>query len=221
MFNTIHNVLTRAEIEELRAIAARANFIDGRISAPGAPVKNNRVVGDPALFDRSAQLVADALFRSEDFRVFAFPKSMTPPVLTRYGTGMYYGTHTDAAFMPQPSRLLRSDLSCTIFISDLDDYEGGALVTRFGTEELRLRAPAGAAIVYPSTTLHRVEEVTKGERLVALTFIESRIADGEQRELLYELSEIAAIAGEKMDIDTYTRLQRVQQNLLRKWGDPD
>jgi len=123
--------------------------------------------------------------------------------------------------MPQPNRALRSDLSCTVFLSDPDGYEGGDLVSRLGNAELRLRAPAGAAIVYPSTTLHRVEEVTRGERLVALTFIESRIADMEQRELLYELSEVAAIAGEKMDIDTYTRLQRVQQNLLRKWGDPD
>jgi PKHD-type hydroxylase len=221
MFNTIENVLNAAEIEELRAIAARAQFIDGRISAPGAPVKNNRVVGDRDLLNRSSQLVADALYRSEDFRVFAFPKAMTPPILTLYGAGMYYGTHTDAAFMPQPTRLLRSDLSCTVFLSDPESYDGGDLVSRIGNAELRLRAPAGAAIVYPSTTLHRVEEVTRGERLVALTFIESRIADGEQRELLFELSEVAAIAGEKMDIDTYTRLQRVQQNLLRKWGDPD
>ncbi|MBV9882339.1 MAG: Fe2+-dependent dioxygenase [Sphingomonadaceae bacterium] len=221
MFNTIENILTADELAELRAIAARANFIDGRISAPGAPVKNNLVVGDRALFDRSAQLVADALYRNEDFRVFAFPKAMVPPVLTRYGEGMYYGTHTDAAFMAHPTRMLRSDLSCTVFLSDPDSYEGGDLVSRIGNAELRLRAPAGAAIVYPSTTLHRVDKVTRGERLVALTFIESRIADMEERELLYELSEVAAIAGEKMDIDTYTRLQRVQQNLLRKWSDPD
>ena len=120
MFNTIQNVLTGQEVAELRAIAASAKFIDGRISAPGAPLKNNLVVGDRALFDRSAQIVADALYRSEDFRVFAFPKAMTPPVLTRYGTGMYYGTHTDAAFMPQPTRSLRSDLSCTIFLGDPD-----------------------------------------------------------------------------------------------------
>jgi PKHD-type hydroxylase len=221
MFKTIENVLTANEVAELRAMATRATFIDGRISAPGAPVKNNVVMGDRELFARSSQLVADALYRSEDFRVFAFPKAMSPPVLTKYGTGMYYGTHTDAAFMPQPSRTLRSDLSSTVFLSDPESYEGGDLVTRLGDLEVRLRAPAGAAIVYPSTTLHRVEEVTKGERLVALTFIESRIADGEQRELLYELNEIAAVAGAKMDIDTYTRLQRVQQNLLRKWGDPD
>jgi PKHD-type hydroxylase len=221
MFNTIENVLTAGEIEELRLIAARANFIDGRISAPGAPLKNNMVVGDRELYGRSSQLVADAIYRCENFRVFAFPKAMAPPLLTRYGVGMYYGTHTDAAFMPQPTRTLRSDLSCTVFLSDPDSYEGGDLVTRIGTSEVRLRAPAGAAVVYPSTTIHRVEEVTKGERLVAITFIESRIADTEKRELLYELSEIAAIAGEKMDIETYTRLQRVQQNLLRKWGDPD
>lgn len=221
MFNTIENVLNAAEIGELRAIAERAEFIDGRISAPGAPVKNNVVLGDRQLFARSSQLVADALYRSEDFRVFAFPKAMTPPMLTKYSAGMYYGTHTDAAFMPHPSRLMRSDLSCTVFLSDPESYDGGELVTRFGTAEVRLRAPAGAAIVYPSTTLHRVEEVTRGERLVALTFIQSRIADGEQRELLYELNEIGAIAGEKMDIDTYTRLQRVQQNLLRRWGESD
>ena len=221
MFNTIENVLNAAEIEELRAIAARATFIDGRASAPGASVKNNLVMGDRALFDRSAQLVADALYRSEDFRVFALPKAMMPPVLTRYGTGMYYGTHTDAAFMSYPGRLLRSDLSCTVFLSDPDSYEGGELVARFGNAELRLRAPAGAAILYPSTTLHRVEEVTRGERLVALTFIQSQVADSENRETLYELGEIAAITAEKMDVDTYTRLLHVQQNLLRKWGDPD
>jgi PKHD-type hydroxylase len=221
MFNTIENVLNSAQIAELREIAARAQFVDGRISAPGAPVKNNVVLADRDLFARSSQMVADALYGSEDFRVFAFPRAMTPPVLTRYETGMYYGTHTDSAFMPHPSRLLRSDLSCTIFISDPTSYDGGELVTRLGTEEIRLRAPAGAAIVYPSTTLHRVEKVTRGERLVALTFIESRIADSEKRELLYELNEIGAIAGEKMDIDTYTRFQRIQQNLLRKWGNPD
>jgi len=221
MFNTIENVLNAEEIAELRSIAARAPFVDGRISAPGAPLKNNVVMVDRAMFDRSAQLVADALYRSEDFRVFALPKAMAPPILTKYGVGMYYGTHTDAAFMQLPSRSLRSDLSCTVFLSDPGSYEGGDLIARLGNAEVRLRAAAGCAVVYPSTTIHRVEEVTRGERLVALTFIESRIADGEQRELLYELNEVAAMAGEKMDVHTYTRLQRVQQNLMRKWGDPD
>jgi PKHD-type hydroxylase len=221
MFITIENVLTKREVEDLRSLAARANFIDGRISAPGATVKNNMILGEPDLVGRSAQMIADALYRNEDFRVFAFPKAMIPPLLTKYSKGMFYGTHVDSAFMPHPSRSLRSDLSCTIFLSDPESYDGGDLVINLGTSEVRLRAPAGAAVVYPSTMLHRVEEVTHGERLIALTFIESRIADTAKRELLYELNEIGAIAGEKMDIDTYTRLQRVQQNLLRQWGDPE
>lgn len=221
MFNTIENVLTAPEVRELRAIAAQATFVDGRASAPGAPLKNNVVIGDPNLIGRAAQTVGDALFRSEDFRVIAFPKAMMPPILTRYDTGMYYGTHVDAAFMPHMTRSLRSDLSCTVFLSEPDEYDGGALIVRLGSAEVALRAPAGAAIIYPSTRLHRVEEVTRGERLVALTFIESRIANTDKRELLYDLNEVGAIAGQKMDIDTYTRLQRVQENLLRLWADPD
>lgn len=221
MFSTIPDILTRQEIETLRAIAARATFVDGRISAPDAPFKNNAVIGDRGLFDQAAQIVADALFRNETFRAFALPKSMSPPVLTRYAAGMYYGTHVDTAFMPQASRMLRSDLSCTVFLSDLDSYDGGELVAELGTSEVRLRAPAGAAVVYPSTTLHRVEEVTRGERLVTVMFLESRVADSAKRELIYELGEVAAIAGGKMDAKTYTRLQRVQQNLMRRWGDPD
>ncbi len=221
MFSTIPDVLTTQELETLREIAGRASFIDGRVSAPDAPFKNNVVIGERGLFDRSAQIVADALFRNETFRAFAFPKAMSPPVLTKYGAGMFYGTHVDTAFMPQQSRMLRSDLSCTVFLSELESYDGGVLVAGVGTSEVRLSAPAGGAVVYPSTTMHRVEEVTRGERLVTVMFIESRIADTEKRELLYELGEVAAIAGEKMDAETYTRLQRVQQNLMRRWADAD
>jgi PKHD-type hydroxylase len=221
MFNTIPDILTRQELETLRGIAARAAFVDGRISAPDAPFKNNVVIGDRGLFDQAAQIVADALFRNETFRAFALPKAMSPPVLTRYAAGMYYGTHVDTAFMPQASRMLRSDLSCTVFLSELDSYDGGELVAELGTSEVRLRAKEGAAVVYPSTTLHRVEEVTRGERLVTVMFIESRVADSEKRELIYELGEVAAITGGTMDAETYTRLQRVQQNLMRRWGDPD
>src|SRR5205085_2795054 len=127
----------------------------------------------------------------------------------------------DSAFMPVGERDMRSDLSCTIFISDASDYEGGALRISLGTSEIRIKGKAGSAIVYPSTTIHNVEPVTSGSRLIALTFIESRIANSEHREWLFELNEIGAIMAEKMDLETYTRLQRVQENLLRYWGDPD
>ena len=221
MFRSIPNVLTASELGQLRAIAARAAFVDGRATAAGSPVKNNVQVGDHEALQKSSQIVGQALFRNEDFRVFAFPKTIVPPILTRYDTGMHYGIHVDAAFMRIGERALRSDLSCTVFISDADDYEGGALRIRLGSTDVRIKGKAGSAIVYPSTSLHEVEPVLSGHRLIALTFIESRIANSEHREWLFELNEVGAIAGEKMDIDTYTRLQRVQENLLRHWGDHD
>lgn len=221
MFRSIPNILTANEVAQLRAIAERATFVDGRASAAGSPVKNNVQVGERNALQQSSQIVAQALVRNEDFRVFAFPKSITPPVLTRYDTGMHYGLHVDAAYMPLGDRALRSDLSCTIFISDESDYEGGALRISLGSTDVRIKGKAGSAIVYPSTFIHEVEPVLAGNRLIALTFIESRIANSEQREWLFELNEVAAIAGEKMDRDTYTRLQRVQENLLRYWSNPD
>lgn len=220
MFLEIPDVLTAAELAQLRAIAARTPFIDGRISAVGSPVKNNVRIADAAL-QQSSGIVGQALIRSEDFRVFAFPKSMTPPLLTRYDTGMHYGIHVDAAFMPMGQAAVRTDLSCTVFISAPEEYEGGALEMRLGSQRLAVKGRAGSAIVYPSTTIHQVLPVTSGSRLVSLTFIESRIANSEHREWLYELGEVAAIGGQSMDIDTYTRLSRVKENLLRYWAEGD
>lgn len=220
MFLAIPDVLTAAELAQLRMIAARTTFVDPKkASAFVSPLKNNRWVGDPEALRQSAQLVGDALYRNENFRSFAFPKAMMPPVLTRYDEGMHYGIHVDSAFMTTGQRVLRSDLSCTVFVSDESEYDGGALRIGLGSSDIRIKGKAGSAIVYPSTTIHEVEPVTRGTRLVVTTFLESRIADAERRDLLYELLEIGAIAGEKMDIETYTRLQRVQQNLLRRWSE--
>ena len=221
MFRNIPNILSTAELAQLRDIAARAPFVDGKISAVGSPVKNNVRVGDTAALQQSTNIVGNALLRSEDFRVFAFPKAITPPLMTRYDTGMHYGIHVDSAFMPSGDRSLRVDLSCTIFISDPADYEGGELQIRLGSNDVSIKGEAGSAIVYPSTTIHQVMPVTAGSRLISLTFIESRIANSEHREWLFELNEVAAIAGETMDIDTFTRLQRVRENLLRYWGGGD
>lgn len=221
MFRNIPDVLTADELTQLRAIAARTTFVDGKVSAMGSPHKNNLQVNDRAAHQQVSQIVGQALYRTEAFFTFAFPKTIAPPLLTKYDQGMKYGIHVDSAFMPVGDRSLRSDLSCTVFISDASEYEGGELVIRLGTETISIKGKAGSAIVYPSTTIHNVEPVTSGSRLIALTFIESRIANSEQRELLFELNEVGAIMAEKMELEPYTRLQRVQENLLRYWGDPD
>lgn len=212
-------VLSAAQIAELRAIAAATPFVDGRITNPHSTVKNNTQLHDPAAYERSAAIIRDALLASEEFRLFAIPKAIAPPMLTRYQPGHHYGAHADAALMFLPRGVLRADLSCTLFLSDPDSYDGGALLVRLGDAELRFKGPAGSAIVYPSTTLHQVEPVTRGERLVGLTFIQSRVADPQQRELLFELGEVYALEAGGMAPENQARLSAVRENLLRRWSD--
>jgi PKHD-type hydroxylase len=218
MFREIE-LLSAAGVAELRRIAASARFVDGRISNPHSQVKQNLQLHDDAAYKASSQLLTQALMAHEDFRNFAFPVAMLPPLMTRYTPSMRYGAHADAAFLSLGATTLRSDLSCTIFLNDPSAYEGGALRIQVGTAELRFRGAPGTAVVYPSTTMHEVEPVTKGERLVAITFIQSRIADTLLRETLYELNEVAALEGLNMAPENFTRLQLVQANLLRRWGD--
>jgi PKHD-type hydroxylase len=219
MFKEIPDLLSRAEVAELTRIASSARFVDGRISNPHSSVKNNLQLDDDKAYQASSQLMLKAMFAHEDFRNFAFPVAILPPLMTRYTSDMRYGAHADAAFLQLGQHPLRSDLSCTIFLGDPARYEGGALKIHLGTRSVSFRGAPGSAIVYPSDKLHEVEPVTKGERFVAITFIQSRIADPWRRETLYELNEIAALEGLKMDKANFARLQLVQANLLRRWGD--
>jgi PKHD-type hydroxylase len=219
MFKEVPDLLNRAEVEELRGLAAKAQFVDGRITNPHSKVKNNLQLHEPQAYQLSSQLILRAFQRHADFNAFAFPAQIAPPLLTRYKPGMRYGAHPDNAFIGLPTGALRSDVSCTIFINDPASYEGGALAIRLGTRTVRFKGEAGSAIVYPSDTLHQVEEVTSGERLVAITFMQSRIKDPWHREMLYELNEVAALEGLKMASENWARLQLIQQNLLRYWSD--
>jgi PKHD-type hydroxylase len=215
----ILTLLTPQEIEECRRIAAASPFVDGRITNPHNTAKQNEQLHEPQAYQKSSQLLLQALARSEEFRNFAFPAVLAPPFLTRYRPGMKYGAHTDSAYIRMPGGELRSDLSCTIFLNDPESYEGGSLHIRLGDGDLRFKLKSGEAIVYPSDTLHEVEPVTKGERLVAITFIQSRIPDPFRRNLLFDLNEVAALEGLNMSHENYTRLQLVQAQLLRYWGE--
>jgi PKHD-type hydroxylase len=212
-------ILTDAEIAECRRIAASAPFADGRITNPHNKAKQNEQLHQPEAYQKSSQLLAQAFGRSEEFREFAFPASMTPPFLTRYRPGMKYGFHTDSAYVRMPGGQVRSDLSCTVFLSAPETYEGGSLHVQYGDSDLRFKLRPGEAIVYPSDTMHEVEPVTKGERLVAITFIQSLVPDPFQRNLLYNLNEVAALEGLNMSEENFMRLQLVQNQLLRHWGE--
>ena len=219
MFLEIADVLTPDEVAQLRAWAGKARFVDGRISSPHSTVKDNLQVDHAdEVYNQSSRLMAQALQRSEQFRNFAFPNLMAPPLLARYEPGMKYGVHSDSAVIQLGQRQLRSDVSCTIFLNEPEAYEGGALAVWLGDRKVEFKLAPGSAVIYPSTTLHEVTPVTAGERLVGITFIESQIADPALRELLYQLDEVAALEGNNMSDQNRVRLQHVRTNLRRMWS---
>ena len=218
MFRVL-DILTPAEVAECREIAASAPFVDGRITNPHNKAKLNEQLHDTEAYQKSSALLLAAFGRSEEFREFAFPVVIAPPLITRYNPGMRYGEHADAAFLVVGGTTLRSDLSCTVFLNEPKDYDGGELHIRLTDADLRFKLNPGQAIVYPSDTLHQVMPVTRGERLVAITFIQSRLPDPFQRSMMFELNEVAALEGLRMAPENYSRMQLIQANLLRYWGD--
>jgi PKHD-type hydroxylase len=219
VFLKIRNLLSPAEIDRLVALSHELRFVDGRASNPANVTKNNLQAdaGDPK-YAESVQIVNAALARSREFMDFALPKRVAPPLLSRYEPGMKYGAHADAALIPLGASRLRSDLSCTVFINDPVAYEGGELSIVVGNQAIAFKGAPGEAIVYPSTTLHEVVPVQKGQRLVSITFIESYIPDQHQRMQVYELNEIAALEGATMRWENRVRLDVVRQNLMRMWS---
>jgi PKHD-type hydroxylase len=219
MFLLLEDVLSQAEVAAITKLAQQTRFVDGRASNPHNTTKMNTIAdfGDPA-GQQASQIAATALQRSEPAFNFAVPQRIAPPNLCRYGVGMTYGAHTDAAFLAVGQQALRSDVSCTLFLSDPSSYQGGELTIYLGTEVVQVKGKPGSAVLYPSTTLHQVAPVTSGERLVMITFIQSRIPDQMQRELLYKLGEVRALEGLKMDWQNRVQLEHVITNLQRMWS---
>ncbi len=219
MFLLVKNVLTPAEIDQVRALARNVRFIDGRASNPHNTAKKN-VQADMAHPDaqKASQITGAAIAAHEEVKNFAFPKRIAAPLLSRYEIGMTYGAHSDAPYLPLPTGPLRSDVSATLFLGDPASYDGGELVIHLGTEKIAIKGEPGSLILYPSTTLHEVNPVTRGERLAFFTFMESVIPDQQHRELLYQLYEVHALEGLKMDWENRTRLQYVTSALHRMWA---
>lgn len=218
MLLKIRNLLNAADLERLLQLSGELRFVDGRVSNPANQTKQNLQAdtADPK-YAESSQIVANALARSREFMSFALPKRIAPPLMSRYEPGMKYGAHADAAVMQLPKVLLRSDLSCTVFIGEPSSYEGGELALVVGNQSIAFKGAPGEAILYPSTLLHEVVPVRSGQRLVSITFIESLIADHHQRSQVYELNELAALEGNAISHESRVRLDVVRQNLMRMW----
>lgn len=219
MFLEIPNVLHSEEVARLRQIAKSLNFVDGRVSNPGNETKKNLQadMSDPG-YGESTRIMFKALQETQEFNDFALPKRIAPPLLCKYDPEMTYGQHTDNAWVNVQGGRIRTDVSCTIFIADPADYEGGELHIVLGTQEFQFKGEAGSCVVYPSTTLHQVKPVTRGQRLVGITFIESLVPDALKRSIVYELGEVSALEGLSMKLENRTRLESAKSNLMRMWS---
>lgn len=222
MLLVLQGLLAAAEIAALREIACDGQFVDGAVSSPGlgaAGIKRNEQLSLGTTQQRRVEeIVLEALDRNETFRVAAIPKLIRPPVLSRYRPGMAYGTHIDNPVMRRPVPM-RLDLSTTIFLSDPSSYQGGELCIETPYGEKRIKLPAGDAILYPTTMLHRVEEITEGERLAAVTWIQSMVHDQSKRTMLYDLAVVTQwIMSVAPQSPQFHKLNNTRSNLTRMWA---
>ncbi len=214
----IADVLNPAELAAIAADLPTLDFADGRATA-GKHAKqvkaNDQATPSPALEAIQAKVTA-ALLSNPIFNAAARPRQMTPLILSRYRLGQTYGTHVDDALM----RGLRTDLSFTLFLSDPESYEGGALVIEDMLEAREIKLKAGDLFLYPSTTLHRVSPVMSGTRLAIVGWVQSWIRSAEQREILLDLDQsIDNLFASGDAADVFQKLTKTRSNLLRLWAE--
>lgn len=221
MLLIIKNVLTENQLSVIRRLLENAEFSDGRLSAgiEAKKVKNNQELDQQSpLHDQLNQMLMPSLLQNQQFQSFTLPLRVATPFYVRYSKGMSYGYHVDDPIMGPMNARYRTDLSITVFLND--DYEGGelAIKTPFGTQQFKSKA--GDVLVYPSTSVHKVEEVTSGERLVAVLWAQSMIKDQQKRELVYELGKARDILIGSDENSTETaHVSNVYSNLVRRWSD--
>jgi len=224
MLLQIPQVLNTQELAQVKTLLADADWVDGRVTAglQAATVKNNQQLPEQAAqMATLRKIVLTALNRNPLFFSAALPLKILPPFFNRYvGETNAYGFHVDNAMrmMPDGSGYVRADVSATLFLSEPDEYDGGELVIddTFGTHGIKL--PAGSIVVYPSSSVHQVTPVTRGQRLACFMFIQSMVRDPVKRRLLYDMDmslvDLRANVGE---IESVIQLTGTYHNLLRRW----
>jgi PKHD-type hydroxylase len=222
MLAKIDTVLDAEALEVVREALVAGEFVDGQKTAGfrAKRVKHNEQLS-PKDDSRASidKLVVAALQRNAEFQRFVLPKAIQRPLFSRYSIGMDYGLHVDDALMGSGHKL-RSDVSVTVFLSNPDDYEGGELemTSPFGLQEVK--QPAGWAVAYPSSTLHRVKPVIAGERLAAVTWVQSYVADPARREILYDLDKVRRrLSNVDPDGGETDIAFKTYANLLRMWAE--
>lgn len=221
----IPQVLSTDEVAEFRRQLAQADWVDGAATAGAQAVQRKRnlqLPADSVIGQQLSAKVADALQRHPLFVSATLPTRILPPRFNRYEGGGTYGNHVDSAIHIDPYRQdrVRTDVSTTLFLSAPEEYEGGELIIEdnYGAHEVKL--PAGDAIIYPATSLHRVEPVTQGVRIASFLWTQSMVRDDWQRHMLFELDmTIVRLRQQIGDTDEVVTLTGHYNNLLRQWAE--
>jgi PKHD-type hydroxylase len=222
MLTHIKGILNQEQLAAARRLIDAGKFADGSTSAGMAArrVKQNEELAlQQSQLNDLNNLVMGSLVKHPAYRSAAMPLKIAAPYYARYSNGMSYGQHVDDPVMGQGSGLYRSDVSVTIFLNDPDEYDGGDLViqTAFGEQQVKL--PAGDTVIYPSSSIHRVAEVTRGERLVAVSWIQSLVQEAEKRALLHDMNQAReTLLREKPDAEVTRQVNQSYINLVRMWS---
>lgn len=219
-------MLDAKALNRLGTLLRNAKFVDGMQTAGGGVAhakKNTEVVRDSEAHTKCDAIIKEALRGNNDFQIVAQPHRVARFLFSRYTVGMEYGDHSDNALMSD--RRFRSDIAMTVFINDPGDYDGGELVMNTDIRPEPYKLPAGYAVVYPAMVLHRVNPVTRGKRLVGITWVQSRVRDPQRRQILVDLA--LALShfidnsppGQGYTHPEYIRLDKVYNNLLRMWAE--
>ncbi|QHN04463.1 Fe2+-dependent dioxygenase [Granulicella sp. WH15] len=227
MLTKIENVLTKEQVHSARQKLAAAEWVDGRVTAgyQAQEVKRNAQVAEGSTASKEVgEMVLLGLARSPLFMSAALPLRVFPPMFNSYAGGQTFGTHVDTAIrqISTTGQRIRTDLSATLFLTDPEDYDGGDLVVEDYYGEHRVKLPAGHMVLYPATSLHRVEPVTRGNRVSSFFWIQSMIRHDAQRTLLFDLDtaiqRLAGIEDAKVK-ESSVQMTGVYHNLLRQWAE--
>ncbi|OWR00953.1 Fe2+-dependent dioxygenase [Sphingopyxis witflariensis] len=226
MLIAIPDLLSADELGEIRQTIDAADWIDGNVTSghQSALAKNNeQLPEDSDAAQRAGRMILDALGRSPLFFASSLPLRIFPPLFNRYGEGQEFDIHVDNAIrIKRGSEFrIRSDLSVTLFLEAPEDYDGGELIVEDHYGAQRVKLPAGHAVVYPSSSLHKVTPVTRGRRVASFFWLQSMVRDAEARRLLFDLDRsVQRLTGELGGKDrSVIELTGVYHNLLRRWAD--
>ena len=226
MLVTIANVLSRSEVMTCQQELATAQWVDGTTTAgvqSGAVKHNDQLPENSPTAQRLGEAIMTALSRNDTFLSAAVPLRISPPLFNRYQCGQSFGSHVDNAIRRIPGRSIRirTDLSCTLFLSDPNHYDGGELVIEDHSSDQHVKCAAGSLVLYPSTSLHHVREVTSGERLAAVFWLQSMVRGDHERQQLFALDRSIQSLTMRHGVrdPICVELSNIYHNLMRHWAE--